>query len=279
LGTDLQQGKSESPTGNIGRTIQESPFDGDGHRKVSAWLRVRGERTSIQRVLRLTPEHELLPPQRQPQLAEPKRHEGTIVTERPNQMWGIDATAGFTLQDRQVPIFAMIDHRSAYWLGLHAAKRRTRSGALEPMRQAVLEPTGGFPEGIAAGVKLRHDRGSQSIRDDFQREIRSTRQRTLARRTASLPILAAGPSGPACPRACRMTIIQKTVQEIQCGTTVRCQLTRSSIIIMQKVQASVPFTLYISQTGGAVQGTGAFGSRSCARSQSTPASGHFRSTR
>jgi putative transposase len=156
----------------IGRTIQESPFDGDSHRKVSAWLRVRGKRTSVQPVLRLMPEHELLAPQRQPQPAEPKRHEGTILAERPNQMWGIDATAGFTLQDGQVPIFAVIDHHSAYCLGIHVAKRGTRSGALEPVRQAVLEPTGGFPKGIAAGVKLRHHRGSQSIRDDFQREIR-----------------------------------------------------------------------------------------------------------
>jgi transposase InsO family protein len=63
---------------------------------------------------------------------EPKRHDGTILTERPNQTWGIDATAGFTAQDGQVAIFAMVDHYSAYCLGIHAAKRGTR---LKPLSQ------------------------------------------------------------------------------------------------------------------------------------------------
>ncbi|GIU76640.1 MAG: hypothetical protein KatS3mg004_3727 [Bryobacteraceae bacterium] len=75
-------------------------------------------------------------------------------------MWGIDATAGFTLRDGQVPIFAMIDHGSARCLGIHVAKRGTRFEALEPLRQAVREQFGSFSEGTALGVKLRHDHGS-----------------------------------------------------------------------------------------------------------------------
>jgi putative transposase len=162
----------EQLVGGVRRAIQESPCHGEGHRKAWARLRLAGVRPSLRRLLRLMREHELLAPQRQPQPAEPKRHEGTILAERPNQMWGIDATAGFTLQDGQVPIFARIDHHSAYCLGIHVAKRGTRFEALEPVRQAVCEQFGGFSEGIAAGVKLRHDHGSQFMRDDFQREIR-----------------------------------------------------------------------------------------------------------
>jgi transposase InsO family protein len=162
----------EQLTGEIRRTIQASPFHGEGHRKVWARLRLAGVRTSLRRVLRLMRQHELLAPQRQPQPVEPKRHEGTIVAGRPNQMWGIDATAGFTLRDGQVPIFAMIDHCSACCLGIHVARRGTRFEALEPVRQAVREQFGGFREGIALGVKLRHDHGSQFMSDDFQREIR-----------------------------------------------------------------------------------------------------------
>ncbi|MCS7042114.1 MAG: integrase core domain-containing protein [Bryobacteraceae bacterium] len=40
------------------------------------------------------------------------------------------------------------------------------------MRQAVREPFGGFCEGIASGVKLRHEYGSRLLSGDFQREIR-----------------------------------------------------------------------------------------------------------
>jgi transposase InsO family protein len=87
-------------------------------------------------------------------------------------MWGIDATAGFTAQDGQVAIFAMVDHYSAYCLGIHAAKRGTRFEALEPVRQAVQEQFGGFSEAVAAGVQLRHDHGSQFMGADFQAELR-----------------------------------------------------------------------------------------------------------
>jgi len=36
-----------------------------------------------------------------------------ILAERPNQMWGIDATVGFTVADGRVAIFAMVDHATA----------------------------------------------------------------------------------------------------------------------------------------------------------------------
>jgi transposase InsO family protein len=159
-------------TGEIAQSIAGSPFHGEGHRKVWARLRLAGVRTSKRRVLRLMREHGLLAPERQPQPAEPKRHDGTILTERPNQMWGIDATAGFTAQDGHVVIFAMVDHYSAYCLGIHAARRGTRFEALEPVRQAVKEQFGGFSEAVAAGVRLRHDHGSQFMSADFQAELR-----------------------------------------------------------------------------------------------------------
>jgi transposase InsO family protein len=162
----------EQLAGEIRRTIAESPFHGEGHRKVWARLRLAGVRTSLRRVLRLMREHQLLAPQRQPQPVEPKRHEGTILAGRPNPMWGIDARAGSTVRDGQVPIFAMIDDCSACCLGIHVARRGTRFEVLEPVRQAVREQFGGFAEGIALGVKLRHDHGSQFMSDDFQREIR-----------------------------------------------------------------------------------------------------------
>jgi transposase InsO family protein len=159
-------------TGKIAQSIAGSPFHGEGHRKVWARLRLAGVRTSKRRVLRLMREHGLLAPARQLQPVEPKRHDGTILTEQPNQMWGIDATAGFTAQDGQVAIFAMVDHYSAHCLGIQAAERGTRLEALEPVRQAVREQFGGFVEAVAAGVRLRHDHGSQFMSADFQAELR-----------------------------------------------------------------------------------------------------------
>ncbi|GIW56453.1 MAG: integrase [Nitrospiraceae bacterium] len=152
------------------RAIQESPFHGEGHRKVCAPPR----RTHFP-AARAAP-HASAPVarrrSRQPQPVEPKRHEGRSSPNGPSEVWGIDATAGFTLRDGQVAIFAMIDHGSAFCLGIHVAKRGTRFEALEPLRQAVREQFGSFSEGTALGVKLRHDHGSRFMSDDFQREIR-----------------------------------------------------------------------------------------------------------
>jgi transposase InsO family protein len=156
----------------IRQAIADSPFHGEGHRKFWARLRVQGVRTSKQRVLRLMRENQLLAPQRQLAVAPAKEHDGTIVTERPNQMWGTDATATVTLADGQVTVFAAIDHCTAECVGIHAVKRATRFEALEPIRQGVKEYCGGFRKNAAPGLQIRHDHGSQFMSDHFQKEIR-----------------------------------------------------------------------------------------------------------
>ena len=55
-------------------------------------------------------------------------------------------------------------------IGLHAAKRGTRFEALEPIRQGVRERFGEIGDGVARGLRLRHDHGSNYLADDFQQE-------------------------------------------------------------------------------------------------------------
>jgi transposase InsO family protein len=148
----------------IRQSITGSPFHGEGHRKFWARLRIQGVHTSKQRVLRLMRENQLLAPV--------KAHQGSIVTGKPNQMWGTDATATVTLADGQVTVFAAIDHCTAECVGIHAVKRATRLEALEPIRQGVKEYCGGFRKHVATGLQIRHDHGSQFMSDHFQQEIR-----------------------------------------------------------------------------------------------------------
>jgi len=147
-------------------------FPGEGYRKIWARLRFAGVRTSKERVLRLLRENQLLSPMRTAETARSNPHDGTILTEAPNQMWGTDATATFTEEDGAVTVFAAIDHCSADCVGIHAVKKATRFEALEPIRQAVKEHFGGFCAGAAAGLQLRHDHGSVYMADHFQSEIR-----------------------------------------------------------------------------------------------------------
>jgi putative transposase len=115
----------------------------------------------------------------------PKAHDGTIRTERVDLMWATDLTSTLT-GEGQASIFVTVDHASTECLGIHAARRGRRSGAtsggrpwepgarfeaLEPLRQGVRACFGAFAEGIASGLKLRHDHGSQFVADDYQREI------------------------------------------------------------------------------------------------------------
>ena len=159
-------------TERIRQVIAASPFTGEGHRKIWARLRMAGVRTSKARVLRLMRAAELLAPQRQAPPPPRPAHTGSITTDRPNRMWGIDATATQTLDDGQVTVFAAVDHCTGECVGIHTAKRATRFEALEPIRHGVHQHFGGFTPGATAGLQIRHDHGSQFMSEDFQNEIR-----------------------------------------------------------------------------------------------------------
>jgi len=84
--------RDEDLVQHIRRVLQESPFHGEGYRKVWANLRCQQIRTAPERVRRLMREHGLQAPQRAGHAHGPKAHEGTIVTPRPDMMWGTDIT-------------------------------------------------------------------------------------------------------------------------------------------------------------------------------------------
>ena len=155
----------------IRQLLTDSPFHGEGYRKLWARLRFSGIRTSRRRVLRLMRAHGLLAPHRAGRPRGPKTHDGTITTERVDLMWGTDLTSVMTGEGRAA-VFVAVDHCSAECVGIHASHRADRFEALEPVRQAVRERFGAFAKGIAAGLRLRHDHGSQYVSHDFQAEIR-----------------------------------------------------------------------------------------------------------
>jgi putative transposase len=156
----------------IRQLLEQAVFSGEGYRKIWARLRHKGIRTSKDRVLQLLRENQLLSPARQPQALPSHPHEGTIVAEAPDRMWGTDATATVTVAVGTVTVFAAIDHCTAECVGIHVVKKATRFEALEPIRQGIKEHFGLFSGGSAAGLRLRHDHGSVYMSDDFQTEIK-----------------------------------------------------------------------------------------------------------
>jgi putative transposase len=158
-------------TAHIDGVLARSPFVGEGYRKVWARLRGAGIRTSKGRVLRLLREAGLLAPTRVGQPHGPKAHAGTIIPDRPDAMWGTDATASWT-DEGSATIFIAVDHYTAECVGIHAARRGTRFEALEPLRQGISAHFGAYHEQVAIGLALRHDHGSQFMSNLFQAELR-----------------------------------------------------------------------------------------------------------
>src|SRR5262249_15630285 len=72
----------------IRAALAACPFHSEGHRKVHFRLRAQGIRVGRQRVLRLMGTHHLLAPSRSRHEHGDPAHAGTIITMRPDEMWG-----------------------------------------------------------------------------------------------------------------------------------------------------------------------------------------------
>ena len=160
----------EALTTAIRGVLAASPFHGEGHRKVWARLRHAGTRTSLRRVLRLMRQNNLLAPTRTGSPRGPRNHDGTIIPDTVDAMWGTDLTTTIT-GEGQAAVFVAVDHCSAECIGIHAHARATRFQALEPIRQGVRQHFGGCTKNIARGLSVRHDHGSQYMSDAFQKEL------------------------------------------------------------------------------------------------------------
>jgi len=152
--------------------IESSPFHDEGYRKIWARLRYEGTRTSKERVRRLMREHHLQPVNRPRRVRGNKAHDGRITTDRPDQMWGMDATSTVTTREGTAHIFIAVDHHTQECLGIHASKSAKTMEAFEPLRQAMKHSFGKYDSLTGVGVTVRHDHGSQYISKLFQSELR-----------------------------------------------------------------------------------------------------------
>jgi putative transposase len=145
----------------IQQVLHDSPFSGEGHRKVRARLRrEHGLHTSLKRVLRLMRRAGLLAPQRCRHRRVPRPHDSTIVPAGPDMRWRADATMAWTRSDGWVWVFACVDHFTCEaWA--HVAKWGTRHAALQPVYDAVVDRFGALEPDVGRGIGLRHDWGPQ----------------------------------------------------------------------------------------------------------------------
>jgi hypothetical protein len=72
----------------------------------------------------------------------PREYKGSIVTGKPNEMWGSGEACVFTTEEGWGWIFAAVEHWSAECMGYHLTKRGDRFAALEPLPQGFLSQFG-----------------------------------------------------------------------------------------------------------------------------------------
>ena len=83
-------------------------------------------------------------------------------------MWGTDISQTVTLEEGRAYVFVAVEHANSEIIGIHAARSANRFEALEPVRQGVYRCFGAIAPGVARGLKLRHDHGSNYMSGDFR---------------------------------------------------------------------------------------------------------------
>ncbi len=99
-------------------------------------------------------------------------HDPLSHLERPDVMWGTDATRFYTEREGWCWFFGAIDHHTDGLLGWHTAKLGDRWAALEPIRQGVAHAFAGFAKDIARGLRIRCHWGPQYIADAWIAEVK-----------------------------------------------------------------------------------------------------------
>ena len=152
--------------------LAASPFRGEGHKKVTARLRVQRQlKVSAKRILRLMRQANLLSPHRS-RRGMASVHDGRIGTDAPNVMWGTDGTKLMTVEDGNIWIFAAVEHWNTECVGWHACKEGTRFNALQPLAMGLQKLFGSTGADAGRGLSVRMDHGSQYVSEHFRGQLK-----------------------------------------------------------------------------------------------------------
>lgn len=158
----------------IKTVMNESPFKGEGYKKIWHRLRRKGIKADKGRVNRIMRENGLLSPYRHdPATVRKRTHNGRIVTVAPNILWATDGKKFYVDELGWCWFFGVIDHFNDELLSWHICKKGDRYAAMEPVRDAVRKAFGKVDKDVCKGMelKLQSDHGTQYDSNDFKKEM------------------------------------------------------------------------------------------------------------
>ena len=158
----------------IKEEIANSRFHSEGYIKLTKRMKKKGKIVAKNRVNTLLRNNQLLSAQRPVKQGARRKHDGTIITQKPNVLWGTDGKQFFTAQEGMCWLFSVIDHYNDEILGYHICKVGNRFAAMEPIKQAIKKEFGSINENICKGTNLaiRSDHGTQYDSADFVNEMK-----------------------------------------------------------------------------------------------------------
>lgn len=136
----------------IKEIIDEIPFHGTGYKKIHKRLNReklnRSDSVSKNRVFRLMQREDML--NKAPGGSGSSRvHDGTLITDAPNTMWGTDGKKFFTRKDGWCWLFDVIDHYNSEIIGYTIVKTGDRFEASRVVQNAIIKRFGALEKGIA----------------------------------------------------------------------------------------------------------------------------------
>ena len=152
--------------------LKNPEFYMEGYKKIKVRLAQSGVYVGKERLRLLLSQHGLLCHQSHRSLPTIDIHDGRILTNRPNQMWGMD------IKEFRVPIgklyfFDIVDHYNSEVKGWHLSQDCTRKEAMQALRHAIRSEFDHVEKDVCKdqNLSLRVDHGTQFDSKDFNREL------------------------------------------------------------------------------------------------------------
>lgn len=144
----------------------------EGYKKIHKRLVKRGITVAKERLRAIMSKADLLCHQKKRSHVKTGEHDGTITTNRPNELWGMDIKE-FRTSIGKVYFMGVIDHYNSEIKGWHMDIKHTRMQVMYALRNAVRNEFGSVVKDVCkdSQLSIRVDHGSEFDCKDYDREL------------------------------------------------------------------------------------------------------------
>jgi len=156
------------------RLLLKNPmFSGEGYKKLKVRLSKTGIEVGKERLLGILSDADLLARPRSEHNGSSRKHDGRIITDAANVMYGCDIKEWKSAEGKFY-MFSIIDHYNDEILSHLCCLSAKASDATEVLRMALKSRFGRVDKQVCSSLKLalRTDNGSQFIAKEFEKELR-----------------------------------------------------------------------------------------------------------